>query len=379
MAIKQWAKPLGLNDPSGSQGPSSFSSYCLTMMTIGLFQNWGLLPNLQKNISNFDNYRVRGNIFWLRGKTERPRIRCDARFEEMPGWRPENEMSVEDALLRWFKYWADEHRYKTDKLSVRQGGIVPRVHQIQPPKKSQPAGVAGPSISEDINETEPLTGLVINEMTPDISVTGSVNELSHHNNADTSQSEAEPITWRMNALVVADPFIPTKNLASAVPRAQINKFREACRVTAETLRRGLGLESVPTPQVVQPTPARRRRARPRRAKAKANGTTQNVGEQTPAKKPTQTLVEKKAQPRIVTHRPPPPLQSAPSTTATTNQTQTTSPTSSTLRPAPKPKLGRQTQSGNSQPSQAKKRKDRKRRARGANSPTSPPTLATATN
>lgn len=38
-AIKLWAKPLGLNTPSGAgPGGASFSSYALTLMTIGLFQ-----------------------------------------------------------------------------------------------------------------------------------------------------------------------------------------------------------------------------------------------------------------------------------------------------------------------------------------------------
>ena len=37
--LKRWAKHLGLNNPSGRQGYGvSFSSYSLTLMTIGMFQ-----------------------------------------------------------------------------------------------------------------------------------------------------------------------------------------------------------------------------------------------------------------------------------------------------------------------------------------------------
>lgn len=36
--LKKWAKSLGLNDPSGTAGPSSFSSYCLALMTVGFLQ-----------------------------------------------------------------------------------------------------------------------------------------------------------------------------------------------------------------------------------------------------------------------------------------------------------------------------------------------------
>lgn len=35
--IKRWAKPLGLNSPSTAEG-TTFSSYALTLMTIGWFQ-----------------------------------------------------------------------------------------------------------------------------------------------------------------------------------------------------------------------------------------------------------------------------------------------------------------------------------------------------
>lgn len=36
-AVKAWAKPLGLNNPSG-MGPRTFSSYALALMTIGFLQ-----------------------------------------------------------------------------------------------------------------------------------------------------------------------------------------------------------------------------------------------------------------------------------------------------------------------------------------------------
>lgn len=39
LAIKRWARPLGYNNPAGAPGtPITFSSYTLTIMTIGLLQ-----------------------------------------------------------------------------------------------------------------------------------------------------------------------------------------------------------------------------------------------------------------------------------------------------------------------------------------------------
>ena len=37
-AIKRWAKAADLNDPAGRDGPPSFSSYSLTLMTIAWLQ-----------------------------------------------------------------------------------------------------------------------------------------------------------------------------------------------------------------------------------------------------------------------------------------------------------------------------------------------------
>lgn len=40
--IKTWAKARSLNDPSGANGPSSFSSYCLALMCVAFMQVSGV-------------------------------------------------------------------------------------------------------------------------------------------------------------------------------------------------------------------------------------------------------------------------------------------------------------------------------------------------
>lgn len=42
-AVKAWARSFGLNDPSGTNGTSTFSSYSLTLMTIAFLQ---VLPKM---------------------------------------------------------------------------------------------------------------------------------------------------------------------------------------------------------------------------------------------------------------------------------------------------------------------------------------------
>jgi len=141
LAIKKWARPLGYNNPAGARGkPVSFSSYTLTIMTIGLLQTRGMLPNLQEG-TEFSE----GRTIWLRTNTEE-RIRCNARWKNIQDWTPPRVVEVEQALEDWFqygraftssipsnacltgttRYWGHEHDYCNNLISVRWGGVVPR-------------------------------------------------------------------------------------------------------------------------------------------------------------------------------------------------------------------------------------------------------------
>lgn len=117
LAIKRWARPLGYNSPAGAPGtPTTFSSYALTIMTIGLLQvpsicqhstlgrhllanfsqTRGLLPNLQEG-----DILPEGRTFWLRTRTQE-RIRCDARWKNAHYWVPP-VVEVEQVLQDWFQ------------------------------------------------------------------------------------------------------------------------------------------------------------------------------------------------------------------------------------------------------------------------------------
>ncbi len=129
LAIKKWAKSLGLNNPSGRGGSASFSSYALAIMTIGylqvccflfllsvfrvmiclILQIIGLLPNLQAGLlalptpprnleSDFPG------IFWQRERTGPPK-RCDRRFNRLHYWQPPEgiDFGIHSLLLGWFR------------------------------------------------------------------------------------------------------------------------------------------------------------------------------------------------------------------------------------------------------------------------------------
>ncbi|KAJ7489439.1 hypothetical protein FB451DRAFT_1224914 [Mycena latifolia] len=123
MYIKAWAKPLGLNSPTIRRGmPVTFSSYALVMMTIGFLQYRGLLPNLQEGLPPLENGKLEGT-FWLR----KPRILCcDVRFNLAEGWMPPKDVSVDELLRDWFKFWASEFDVAEEMISIRHGGRVRR-------------------------------------------------------------------------------------------------------------------------------------------------------------------------------------------------------------------------------------------------------------
>lgn len=122
IAIKRWAKPLGLNSPSPKKGEElSFSSYTFALMTVGFLQvklcsafkssyaltygqSRGLLPNLQENLGP----NVRAHPFWNR----KPQVLCDLRFNSqtqlipMPG---NDEISTIALFADWFKCVPSSH------------------------------------------------------------------------------------------------------------------------------------------------------------------------------------------------------------------------------------------------------------------------------
>ena len=51
-AIKMWAKSTGMNHPSGAGAATTFSSYALTLMTIGFLQVSRGLPNCHRSITD---------------------------------------------------------------------------------------------------------------------------------------------------------------------------------------------------------------------------------------------------------------------------------------------------------------------------------------
>jgi len=314
LAIKRWARPLGYNNPSGALGtPVTFSSYALTIMTIGLLQTRGLLPNLQEG----DDF-PEGKVFWLRTKG-RERIRCDGRWKKFPRWRPSRTVEVEEALQDWFQYWGHEHDYRKTLLSVRWGGVVPRevpcnleqsgslrdgpFSGFKPPDSRLEKGGARKAGSRrqrgekeallvaDVDASKrrkakerqvseaarnridgtPVTGAVRDDdrEADEFNDTGSEAKGDLSEDGDDlgfalgADDKAQSPQWQSEMLCVADPFIRAKNLAGPIRPHVMVHFREDCQRAVMRLGMGGNLDSLlwfdPRTRPPSPPPQPRRK------------------------------------------------------------------------------------------------------------------------
>ncbi|KAI0260766.1 hypothetical protein BC834DRAFT_845969 [Gloeopeniophorella convolvens] len=307
LAIKRWARPLGYNSPSVSGGmPVTFSSYALAMMTIGLFQARGLLPNLQDG-PDLDQ----GGIFWVRTRTEE-RVRCDARWRAMPGWTPPRTVELDEALQDWFQYWGLEHDYTQHVLSVRLGGVVLRAapctrreaYSLRPglftalragnaPDALRETGAAGRNplaskrgrarvaalpeaergvlawSSAQVEEAARAGGAraavrnagggAARALEAEAEAEAFAEEeedaapLAEESDDEEAEDDAlgagesdsaQPERWASDVLCIADPFIRAKNLAGSLKPPTVARFRADCQRVVMRLRLGCTLDAL---------------------------------------------------------------------------------------------------------------------------------------
>lgn len=313
LAIKRWARPLGYNSPAGAPGqPVTFSSYALAIMTIGLLQSRGLLPNLQEGAQFTE-----GRIFWLRTKTEE-RIRCDARWKKVQDWASPRMVEVDQALQDWFQYWGHEHDYRNNLTCIRRGGIIPRqfpcnrkeVESLRdgpfsgflassgtsgeegaPGKSSQMSKSDNKSSSDakievvegqeaQVKQIPEGTGPIAGQDAEgaedlfEIHAATEEDELADAEDDDSGymlvgeDDSSEPSQWESDVLCVADPFIRAKNLAGSIRPPVLARFREDCQRVVLRHRLGGNLDALlrfdprTRPPSPLPQPNQRRRHRP---------------------------------------------------------------------------------------------------------------------
>ncbi|KAI6026503.1 hypothetical protein BKA83DRAFT_4244233 [Pisolithus microcarpus] len=92
-SIKLWARPLGLNTPSG--GPmTTFSTYALTLMTLG----------------------------WLQSRSQAV-YNCDVTFREVTSSDCYPPLSLDDTVADWFHFWGYIFDFEQQALDIKEGPI----------------------------------------------------------------------------------------------------------------------------------------------------------------------------------------------------------------------------------------------------------------
>ncbi|KAH9923497.1 uncharacterized protein B0H18DRAFT_1014812, partial [Fomitopsis serialis] len=191
--IKYWARNRELNDSSAV--PATPSSYAYALMTIAFLQMRSLLPNLQR--PSDAEYPDPDKHIWFRRVTrysgKMAHMKCDVRVLALDKCVWSRHADLVGSFDEYISYWASEHDYSRLAISVRDGGIVPKIDIVKR---------HSPEIDVDIEAT--LT---------------SINELLH--------------------------FVqPPCNLTASVSMRDFKKFKEECAEACKLLQEGLPIQQL---------------------------------------------------------------------------------------------------------------------------------------
>lgn len=240
-AIKRWAKPLGLNNPSGQGGGGmTFNSYTLTVMTVAFLQNLGLLPNLQNGLSPLPD-RPNAGVFWVRLRNDK-RVPCDIRFHQVGGLSFPTEYTAEELFFKWLNFWGNEFMFAQSMVDIKLGGIRPRP-PLSPAallRKQQREKGKAPKASEASEEAG--TADSVSEMgNLQVNEENMVVVDAHDGTIDSEAGDAGTESLRATTpedvsifsddspICVVDPFIRTKNVAGNIQHKNLKRFISECR------------------------------------------------------------------------------------------------------------------------------------------------------
>jgi hypothetical protein len=198
-SLKLWASAQEINDPSGKKGPSSMSSYCLTLMAIGYLQYRGNLPNLQVDVKYTLPDRLdldEPDVVWV-GWRKPQGIKAHVSFEKIAprGWKPrEPDLTASEALRGFFAFFSltsatpgsPRFDFANQIVSVLNGGVIKRAY----PQAQQTCDVQARIADSRSNETRTKEKALAQEM-----MTGK------------GDRGIQPRNWGERRLVVQDPFI----------------------------------------------------------------------------------------------------------------------------------------------------------------------------
>ncbi|WVF69164.1 hypothetical protein IAT40_003939 [Kwoniella sp. CBS 6097] len=228
--LKLWASAHNLNDASGSKGPATMSSYCLTLLAIAYLQHRGCLPNLQADINVPPISRPADedpDVVWVSWSKDQG-VPAHVAFARAPsaGWKSaEPDLTVADALRGFFAFFSStpagsaqaverkRFNHKTEIVSTIQGGIAKRVRAVGADKVEE----------DQLRAQMQRDGYNSNE----------VQAVMDHLRAKRIEDEAEmgkgdrgiqPRNWSERRLVVQDPFLWAKNCAGMMSKSGLDRW-----------------------------------------------------------------------------------------------------------------------------------------------------------
>ncbi|OJA17732.1 hypothetical protein AZE42_04791, partial [Rhizopogon vesiculosus] len=205
-AIKKWARPRALNQPSAS----TFSSYALVLMTIAWLQTGDMAPKLQVGLQPMKA----NDLFWMRPPKPSKRIPCDTRYHKSTTWvAPPVSTSLDNLVGQWFRFWAG-FQFSRHVIDIKRGGIYPRIPHFEGAADYDDV-LRGPR-SETRNNWSVFLG-------PDVD--------------STTMLEIYPIS-------VVDPFIRSRNVTKGINVKSLNLFQAECKNAAELLKLGVDMTDI---------------------------------------------------------------------------------------------------------------------------------------
>ncbi|KAG2068633.1 hypothetical protein BDR04DRAFT_744199 [Suillus decipiens] len=150
-AIKKWARPRALNQPSVPGEPQTFNSHALVLMTIGWLQTRDLAPKLQASPQSAESNE---HIFWIRSPKSSKPIPCDTRYHNPTTWVAPRIDALDNLVEQWFRFWA-QFQFSRHVIDIKRGGIFPRIPHFEGAAESDNVS-QGPR-SEPHNKSYPIS------------------------------------------------------------------------------------------------------------------------------------------------------------------------------------------------------------------------------
>ncbi|SCV74481.1 BQ2448_8120 [Microbotryum intermedium] len=270
--LKHWARSRELNDPSGSKGPITMSSYTVILLAINYLQQIDHLPNLQdKDLIErtstpqtrfFSTPRVRKT----HGKSSiQGSTGWDTTFvEDYPGQWYDGPVTTKTGLLKewvlgFFTYYSGEDPTSFDSerhvVAIKLGRAMARERRYLSSLSVLDGGIEG--FAPVATGRDPASALADGTMSGERTDPDLIDGLRHLNIepidvrlASRSSSPIEyddfeePRAWQTHALVVQDPFYVERNTASNIRPEVVDMIKGEMKRARTMVEMGLGIEQI---------------------------------------------------------------------------------------------------------------------------------------